>query len=86
VQDWECLGARPCSPAGRLASTLVTSLPDLVPLQLWRGRLPSVFRWLEGTGELLIPGWLLESSGWFGPPLQVVYCPPEVLLIFRSAA
>lgn len=55
-------------------------------LQLRRGRLPSVFRWLEGTGELLIPGWLLESSGWFGPPLQVVYCPPEVLLIFRSAA
>lgn len=86
MQDWECLGARACSLAGRLASTAVTSLPDLVPLQLRRGRLPSVFRWLEGTGELLIPGWLLESSGWFGPPLQVVYCPPEVLLIFRSAA
>jgi hypothetical protein len=56
MQDWECLGATPCSPAGRLASTAVTSLPDLVPLQLWRGRLPSVFRRLEGTGELPIPG------------------------------
>jgi hypothetical protein len=57
-----------------------------VSLTALAGRLPSVFRRLEDTGELPIRGWLLESSGWFGPSLQVVYCPPEVLLIFRSAA